>query len=51
MNKVDAIKKDLLLKGIDEYKDFYSFDSSKELHDCKLIGYEHLGAIKGIVKA
>ncbi len=34
-----------------EVKDFYSFDSSKELSDCKLIGYEHLGAIKGIVKA
>ena len=26
MNKVDAIKKDLLLKRIDEYKDFYSFE-------------------------
>ncbi len=34
-----------------EVKDFYSFDSSKELSDSKLIGYEHLGAIKGIVKA
>lgn len=34
-----------------EVKDFYSFDSSKELSDCKLIGYEHLGALKGIVKA
>lgn len=34
--------------GVDS---FYAFDSLKELNDCKLIGYEHLGAIKGIVKA
>lgn len=34
-----------------EVKDFYDFDSSKDLLDCKLIDYKHLGAIKGIVKA
>lgn len=28
-----------------EVKDFFAFDSSKELKDIKLIGYEHLGKI------
>lgn len=34
-----------------DVKDFYDFDSSKELKDIRLEGYEHLGALKGIVKA
>lgn len=34
-----------------EIKDFYDFDNSKELKDIKLEGYEHLGALKGVVKA
>lgn len=34
-----------------EINNFYKFDSSKELKDIKLIDYQHLGAIKGIVKA
>lgn len=32
-------------------KDFYDFDNSKELNDIRLEGYEHLGILKGIVKA
>lgn len=34
-----------------EIEDFYDFDNSKELKDIKLIDYQHLGALKGIVKA
>lgn len=34
-----------------EINDFYKFDNSKELKDIKLMDYQHLGAIKGIVKA
>lgn len=29
-----------------EIKDFYDFDSSKDIKDIKLIGYEHMGKIK-----
>lgn len=29
-----------------EIKDFYAFDSSKDIKDVKLIGYEHMGKIK-----
>ena len=29
-----------------EIKDFYKFDSSKELKDIKLLNYENLGSIK-----
>ena len=31
---------------IEEIKDFYKFDNSRELKDIKLEGYEHLGVIK-----
>lgn len=34
-----------------DIKSFYDFDNSKELKDIKLQGYQHLGALKGIVKA
>ena len=34
-----------------DIKSFYDFDNSKELKDIKLEGYEHLGALKGVVKA
>ena len=34
-----------------EIKDFFKFDNSKELKDVKLEGYQHLGALSGIVKA
>ena len=34
-----------------DVKDFFAFDNSKELKDCKLINYQHLEPIKGIVKA
>ena len=34
-----------------DVKDFYDFDNSKELKDIKLEGYEHLGALAGVVKA
>lgn len=34
-----------------EVKNFYDFDNSKELKDVKLEGYEHLGVLKGVVKA
>lgn len=34
-----------------DIKDFYDFDNSKELKDIKLEGYEHLGVLKGVVKA
>lgn len=34
-----------------DVKDFFEFDNSKELKDVKLEGYEHLGVLKGVVKA
>ena len=34
-----------------EVKSFFDFDNSTELKDSQLIDYQHLGAIKGIVKA
>ncbi len=34
-----------------EIKDFFDFDTSKELKDIRLEGYENLGVLKGIVKA
>ena len=34
-----------------EVKDFFKFDNSKELKDVKLEGYQHLGALSGVVKA
>ena len=58
VNQVDGIKEQLErfhtkgdLKGPKlwlnpEIKDFYDFDSSKDIKDIKLIGYEHMGKIK-----
>lgn len=34
-----------------EVTDFFKFDNSKDLKDVKLEGYQHLGALSGIVKA
>lgn len=54
-NQVDGIKKQLSRRKEakpapklwinPKVKDFFAFDSSKELKDIKLIGYEHLGKI------
>lgn len=58
VNQVDGIKEQLErfhtkgdLKAPElwlnpEIKDFYDFDSSKDIKDIKLIGYEHMGKIK-----
>lgn len=58
VNQVDGIKEQLerfhtkgVLKAPElwlnpEIKDFYDFDSSKDIKDIKLIGYEHMGKIK-----
>ena len=58
VNQVDGIKEQLErfhtkgdLKAPElwlnpEIKDFYDFDSSKDVKDIKLIGYEHMGKIK-----
>lgn len=58
VNQVDGIKEQLErfhIKGDlkapelwlnPEIKDFYEFDSSKDIKDIKLIGYEHMGKIK-----
>lgn len=58
VNQVDGIKEQLerfhtkgALKAPElwlnpEIKDFYDFDSSKDIKDIKLIGYEHMGKIK-----
>lgn len=58
VNQVDGIKEQLErfhtkgdLKAPElwlnpEIKDFYDFDSSKDIKDIKLIGYEHMGRIK-----
>ena len=58
LNQVDGIKEQLErfhtkgdLKAPElwlnpEIKDFYDFDSSKDIKDIKLIGYEHMGKIK-----
>lgn len=58
VNQVDGIKEQLErfhtkgdLKAPElwlnpEIKDFYDFDSSKDINDIKLIGYEHMGKIK-----
>ena len=58
VNQVDGIKEQLErfhtkgdLKAPElwlnpEIKDFYNFDSSKDIKDIKLIGYEHMGKIK-----
>lgn len=58
VNQVDGIKEQLErfhtkgdLKAPElwlnpEIKDFYDFDSSKDIKDIKLIGYEHMGIIK-----
>lgn len=34
-----------------EIKNFYDFDNSKELKDIKLLNYQHLGTLEGVVKA
>lgn len=58
VNQVDGIKEQLErfhtkgdLKAPElwlnpEIKDFYDFDSSKDIKDIKIIGYEHMGKIK-----
>lgn len=58
VNQVDGIKEQLErfhtkgdLKAPElwlnpEIKDFYDFDSSKDIKDIKLMGYEHMGKIK-----
>ena len=58
VNQIDGIKEQLErfhtkgdLKAPElwlnpEIKDFYDFDSSKDIKDIKLIGYEHMGKIK-----
>ena len=58
VNQVDGIKEQLErfhtkgdLKAPElwlnpDIKDFYDFDSSKDIKDIKLIGYEHMGKIK-----
>lgn len=58
VNQVDGIKEQLErfhtkgdLKAPElwlnpEIKDFYDFDSSKDIKDIKLIGYEHMGKIR-----
>lgn len=34
-----------------EVKDFFKFDTSKELKDIKFLGYENLGQLYGVIKA